>query len=40
MSLVKEWNISVQTYTNPSYYIAMNTNSTNEYIKEIKVESL
>lgn len=40
MSLVKEWNISVQTYTNPVFYLAINTNSTNAYVKEIKVESL
>ena len=41
MSLVKEWNISsVQSYDTPSFYLAINTNSTNAYVKEIKVESL
>ena len=41
MSLVKEWNLSsVQSYDTPSFYLAINTNSTNAYVKEIKVESL
>ena len=41
MSLVKEWNLSsVQSYDTPSFYLAINTNSTNSYVKEIKVESL
>lgn len=40
MSLVKEWDVTTQTYTNPNFYIAINTNSTNAYIKEIKVESI
>lgn len=41
MSLVKEWNISsVQTYTNPVFYLAINTYSTNVYVKEIKAEPI
>ena len=41
MSLVKEWNLSsVQSYDTPSFYLAINTKSTNSYVKEIKVESL
>ena len=41
MSLVKEWNLSsVQSYDTPSFYLAINTNSTAVYIKEIKVEAL
>ena len=39
-TLVKTKTITVQTYTNPIFYLAINTNSTNSYVKEIKVESL
>lgn len=40
MTLIKEWNVTSQTYTDASIYIAINTNSRNTYLKEIKVEPI